>query len=218
MNKKKSIILFLTILCLTKQIQAINWQVRNYHLISFNIRKDIKFNTEQTFRIKQNPSKPYYVDTTQSILFSYHKNCSVGLGMRNFFHIKPQYPKKWLHVIELLFLLNQKTKILGTNVYTEFEASQRSLEKEGNWGCGAFRIKLDLLKFKNSTLYLMNKFFYNYHDTQRYDRNRFFLGTNIKLLSNSNIEPFLLLESNKNITTLKWALTKIIGLRITANI
>jgi len=203
------------------------WQVRLDHLVTYNFKKHFRFNTEEEIRIWQNPSKPCYFGTVQTLFYNYRKNLAVGIGMENDFYTNRLMPltsfyinrneeKKWIHELNFDIFLTQKTKLLKTNLYTGFEFIQRSVEKQGNWSCAAFSIKLDLLNFKKAIFYVNNKFYYNYFTTSCYDGNRFVLGTNIKMFSNSTIEPYLMLESGKYFLTSRWALRKIIGLRVAA--
>jgi hypothetical protein len=122
----------------------------------------------------------------------------------NFIGFDPEYdlvkgnePGDYTRIFTPTCNIYNKFKIAKIGFNSTFLASFRFIEYQDYFAYCAFKINLDFLKYKNVTFYVNTKFYYNFHNLQKPDRNRSSFGARGKVNKHLELDFCYLLQKDK---------------------
>jgi hypothetical protein len=118
-----------------------------------------------------------------------------------------------IHEFQPSIFLKNSFKVLGLNFHTHTYAIFRNIEYNEDRGAIAFKLKLDLLKYKKLKFSVFDKIYYNYYNTQKIDRNRTGFEVGGFITKKLFVQLYYVLQKQKSISNSHhWQDTNVFGL------
>lgn len=195
---------------LQKPLLGSSWQLWTTALSESSINKNVKVEFSHQCRFNDTLPTLDYFQSSQDVFFRINGSNYFGFGISSLF-FKEDY-SRWIREFDFSAFIKNKIKIFGLGLKSDLGAEYRSMEDSDSRGYTWVKFGVELLKLKTVTIYASNKFYYNYNNLKRYDRNRATIGVSRKLFEHFEMAAYYIFQKSKSNLGASWETTNIVGL------